>query len=78
MSNDTKTPEQIAKVRAGATMTLNVGNYESIKVEAGVEMPCAPSEVAEEFKKAWAEVYRQLDVRIAEIRNGRRNGNGNS
>lgn len=69
--------DQTAKVRAGATMTLNVGNYESIKVDAGIELPCAPAEVQEQFKRAWDEVYRQLDVRIAEIRNGRRN-NGNN
>lgn len=79
MSNNSNTPmtEQVARVRAGASMTINIGNYESIKVDAGVELPCAPSAVTEEFKKAWEEVYRQLDVRIAEIRNGRRN-NGNN
>ncbi len=63
--------QEKAKVRAGATIKINLGNYESAGVEASIELPCNIQDVPQEFERAWAEVYRQLDLRVAEIKKGR-------
>lgn len=60
-----------AKVRASASVKINLGNYESAGIEAGIELPCDIKEVPKEFERAWAEVYRQLDMKVAEIKRGR-------
>ena len=60
-----------AKVRASASIKINLGNYESAGVEAGIELPCDVQDVPREFERAWAEVNRQLQVRVAEIKQGR-------
>lgn len=67
MSEDTQKP--FATVKASASMTLNLGNYQSAKVEAGIDLPCKIEDVPQEFERAWAEVYRQLEIKVAEIRN---------
>jgi hypothetical protein len=67
---DTKKDMPHATVKAYASMTLNLGNYQSAKVEAGIDLPCPIEEVPKEFERAWAEVYRQLEIKVAEIRNG--------
>lgn len=64
-----------ATVKAYAGMTLNLGNYQSARVEAGIDLPCNIEDVPKEFERAWAEVYRQLEIKVAEIRNrGQDNG----
>ena len=71
MSN-TKTEETpLAKVRAGATIKINLGNYESAGVEASIELPCKIEDVPKEFERAWAEVYRQLELKVTEIKQGK-------
>lgn len=60
-----------AKVRASASVKINLGNYESAGIEAGIELPCDIKDVPKEFERAWAEVYRQLEIKAAEIRQGR-------
>ena len=59
-----------AKVKAYAALKINLGNYESAGIEAGIELPCDVKDVPKEFERAWAEVYRQLDLKAEEIRNG--------
>jgi len=58
-----------AKVKANASITINLGNYESARIEAGIELPCTPEEAEVTFKKAWAEVERELNIKASEIRN---------
>ena len=60
-----------AKVRASASIKINLGNYESAGVEAGIEFPCDIQDVPREFERAWAEVNRQLEMRVTEIKSGR-------
>jgi hypothetical protein len=60
-----------AKIRAGASIKVNLGNYESAGVEASIELPCDVQDVPKEFERAWAEVNRQLEMRVAEIKQGR-------
>ena len=65
------TVQEKAKVRAGASIKINLGNYESAGVEASIELPCDIQDVPKEFERAWAEVYRQLDLKVEEIKKGR-------
>lgn len=71
MSNDNVADMPLAKVRAGATIKINLGNYESAGVEASIELPCKIEDVPKEFDRAWAEVYRQLDIKVSEIKQGK-------
>ena len=64
--------EDKAKVKAYASLKINLGNYESAGIEAGIELPCDVKDVPKEFERAWAEVYKQLEIKAAEIRQGRR------
>lgn len=64
-------PKEKAKIRAGASIKVNLGNYESAGVEASIELPCDVQDVPKEFERAWAEVNRQLEMRVAEIKQGR-------
>ena len=45
-----------AKVNFSVGMTLNLGNYESARIDVGVVMPCNPSELDHTFEQAkeWA------------------------
>lgn len=63
-----------AIVKAGASMTLNLGNYQSARVEAGIELPCDIEDVPQEFDRAWAMVERQLNLKVSEIKQGTNNG----
>ena len=58
-----------AKVKAHASITINLGNYESARIEAGIELPSTTDKTQETFKKAWAEVERELSIKASEIRN---------
>lgn len=40
-----------AFVRVGAGKTLNMGNYESLRIDVSVTMPCLPSEVNATFEE---------------------------
>lgn len=63
-----------AIVKTSASMTLNLGNYQSARIEAGIELPCEIENVPQEFDRAWAMVERQLNVKVNEIKQGTNNG----
>jgi len=71
---DDKCASQKAIVKTSAYMTLNLGNYQSARVEAGVELPCDVDNIEQGFDRAWALVERQLNVKVNEIRQGNNNG----
>lgn len=62
-----------AIVKALASMTVNLGNYESAKIEAGIELPVEPTKLSIEqgYEDAWKQVYKQLEIKVAEIKKGR-------
>lgn len=60
-----------AKVKASASIKINLGNYESAEIQAGIELPCDIQDVPKEFDRAWAEVNRQLEIKVSEIKKGR-------
>ena len=60
----------IGKVKASCGLTLNIGNYESARVDAGVELPCAVEEVSMAFNRAWEIVQEEIHKQGLRIRAG--------
>lgn len=63
-----------AVVKAGYALTLNLGNYESAKVDAGVELPCYVEEVPDAFKEAWKLAEDEIQRQVKELRESQRKG----
>lgn len=61
----------MAKVRASNSMTLNLGNFESVKLEVAIELPCYVEELEEAFKTAKKLTDMKLNKEVAVIRNYR-------
>ena len=57
-----------AKVKLGAGFTINLGNYESARIDAGVEIQGNRDEMPELWKKADEEITKQLDEQIEELK----------
>lgn len=59
-----------ATVSCALGMTLNLGNYESAKIEVFVSLPCYKEEIDEAFEtaKGWCE--KKVTEQIAEIKKG--------
>jgi hypothetical protein len=49
-----------AKVRCESSMTINLGNFESVKVGVSVELPC----VVEEISECYSAVKNLVDLRL--------------
>ena len=47
----------VVRVRRGYGLTLNLGNYESAKLEVSIDMPCYPEDVdaCDEWCRQWVE-----------------------
>ncbi len=58
----------MASVAAGSSMTLNLGNFESVKVDVKVTLPCYVEEVTDCYKAAKAIVDLHLNGEVAAIR----------
>lgn len=56
----------IAKVSLG--LTINLGNYESARCDAGVELPAYVEELEPAFKKAWALAEDQVQIMTKDIK----------
>lgn len=57
-----------AVVKAGAGMTINIGNYESLRVDAGVELPCYAEEVEEAHRQAFKMTEAILFAKVEETK----------
>ncbi len=55
--------DQVAKVTAHAGYTHNLGNYESMRVDASLEVPCGMEQIDEAFQFAMGWV----DDKVVEI-----------
>jgi len=60
-----------AYVKAGYALTLNLGNYESAKCEAGVTLPCYVEEIKEAFDEAWRIAEEEIQEQVAKVRKGK-------
>lgn len=54
-----------AFVRASTGLTINLGNFESARVDVSVTLPCYPEEVREAFGRAWHIVETELQANVA-------------
>jgi succinylglutamate desuccinylase len=57
-----------AKVRAEVSRTINLGNYESLRIAVGVELPCYTEEVEEGLHSASAMVSQFINNEEEEIK----------
>ena len=55
-----------AVVRVSMGTTLNMGNYQSLRLGVDLALPCAPAKVEAAFVKASAFVQKKLDKMIQE------------
>jgi len=52
---------QVQQITVGFTFTKNLGNYESLKVDAGVTMTVDPGDSPDEvYAKAWEATRKQV------------------
>ncbi len=57
-----------AHARAGLSMTINLGNYESVKIDVGVTIPCYQEEIEDGIKAAFGIAERIIGEKSAEAR----------
>jgi len=57
-----------AYVKASMGMTINLGNYESLRIDAGVTIPCYKEEIAQAHEQAYQIVMTELFSRVAEAK----------
>ena len=57
-----------AEVEAKLGMTINLGNYESLRVDAGVKMPCYKEEIPKAQLLAFQIVEKELFAKIKEVK----------
>ncbi len=57
-----------AYVRVGQSATINLGNYESVKIDCGISLPCYAEESEAAFKRAWDAVETEMGKQINAVR----------
>jgi len=70
MADDTLSPSMV-RLKYSRGMTVNLGNFESLRIDIGIEMECAQSEVPATYDRMRQWVDRNLD---AQLRKGESNG----
>jgi hypothetical protein len=61
----------LAQVSVGGSMTVNMGNFESVKLYVGVTLPCYVEEVDSCYSVAKLFVDKHLNLEIAALRDHR-------
>lgn len=61
--------EALGQVGTSRGLTLNLGNYESAKIDVWVSFPCTPDEADSVFEKAAAFCDERLQVEVLKIKN---------
>ena len=72
------TAVDVAKVRVGSSMTINMDNFESVRIHVEVELPCVIEELDDCFTTAKQFVDLYLNKEVADVRkfrDNRREGN---
>jgi hypothetical protein len=57
-----------ARVNLKYGLTMNMGNYESVRVDVGVDIPCYIEEIDEAYKKAQDFVIKKINQEKAEVK----------
>lgn len=72
----TKFETQPAMVRVGFGLTINLGNYESARLDVSVEVPCYKEQVDDAYQQAKDWVEERVQQEVAEIKGGGSKGKG--
>ncbi len=57
-----------AEVEAKMGLTINLGNYESLRVDVGVKMPCYKEEIEKAHVLAFQLVEKELFAKVREVK----------
>ena len=57
-----------ATVKTSYGLTLNLGNFESARVDAGVELPCYVEEISKAFQHAWELCQDEIQKQVKSLR----------
>lgn len=57
-----------AYVKVSLGMTVNLGNFESLRVDAGVTLPCYKEEIDDAYDKAYSIAEKQLFSKVNEAK----------
>ena len=63
-----------ATVSVGMGITVNMGNYESTRVDVHVSLPCYPVEVPQAYEEAKRIVEEKLRAEVRELRESMKGG----
>jgi len=62
---------EIKQIQVGFTYTKNLGNFENVKVDAGVKIDVAPGEDPDElYEKAYKNMKQQIKKGLIEAKGG--------
>ena len=66
----TKFDTEPAKVHVGFGLTINLGNYESARLDVSIEVPCYKEQADDAYVAAKAWVEARVQEEVAEIKSG--------
>lgn len=58
-------PTAVVRISGGAT--VNMGNYQTSRIEVGIEMPCYPEEVPEVYRTLQQTIEAKLKFEVDEL-----------
>lgn len=70
----TKFETEPAKVHVGFGLTINLGNYESARLDVSVEVPCYKEQVDDAYQAAKGWVEQRIHQEIEEIKSSSAGG----
>ena len=69
-----QTEQANATINVSSGITLNLGNYESLRIDVGITLPCKPTkkEIEDTYSKCIEWVEEKLQQQTAEVKNSMR------
>lgn len=64
----TKTLERPAEVSISVGLTLNLGNYESARIDVGLKLPCEPDDIDTVYAYTEQWVEARLETEVAKVK----------
>ena len=62
-----KSNENSVEVWASIGITKNLGNYESLRLDAGAKITCLAIEDEDAWKKLWQSIDAQIEAKLQEL-----------
>ena len=59
--------EEKSEIWASIGITKNLGNYESLRLDAGARVTTSSVDSDEDWKKLWDQIDAQLEARLSEL-----------